>query len=378
MEPPPTWWWCSAVAAGRERGGEETTGKIQVAGNCRRWQRSAEEGGGDGSQGLRGKRQGYRAWYRNDQNPGYRFWSPVDQTVDGIVTPTFRSLSPLTTLPSLTLPVSKPVISTAVTPSHGDDPALAELVRHFHPTFPVTSSVILGMPISDRYQFESLLPGTTPSTVGMGTSSAMTVDPVTVSQGSHILLAAISPALVSTMVTPTPTREALIRMIADRSVPPPADNDHVRRSVVYKIMSQTAATVVTGMQTDVDSLSSTSSGAVSRDEVSRIFRDGRTDQTGRLLNQHRQNQPPVAGAPPARQAQNVATFKSFKSLNPPEFHGTSEPIAARVWLREVEKTFEIVGVENDKKTLFAAYMLKGEASYWWEAKRNLEGTDVIP
>ncbi|XP_074323496.1 uncharacterized protein LOC141660410 [Apium graveolens] len=96
-----------------------------------------------------------------------------------------------------------------------------------------------------------------------------------------------------------------------------------------------------------------------------------------LLNQHRQNQPPVAGAPPARQAQNVATFKSFKSLNPPEFHGTSYPIAARVWLREIKKTFEIVGVENDKKTLFAAYMLKEEANYWWEAKRNLEGTTVI-
>ncbi|KAL8110526.1 hypothetical protein AgCh_026304 [Apium graveolens] len=87
------------------------------------------------------------------------FGSPVDQIVDGTVTPTFRSLSSLTTLPSLTLSVFTPIISTAV-----------------------TSSVILGMPVSDRYQFESLLPGTTPSTIGMGTSSAMTVDPVTVSQ----------------------------------------------------------------------------------------------------------------------------------------------------------------------------------------------------
>ncbi|XP_074355418.1 uncharacterized protein LOC141695076 [Apium graveolens] len=50
---------------------------------------------------------------------------------------------------------------------------------------------------------------------------------------------------------------------------------------------------------------------------------------------------------------------------------------ARIWLREIEKTFKIVGVEEDKKTIFAAFMLKGEAIYWWEAKRGIEENPVI-
>ncbi|WOG92166.1 hypothetical protein DCAR_0311426 [Daucus carota subsp. sativus] len=71
------------------------------------------------------------------------------------------------------------------------------------------------------------------------------------------------------------------------------------------------------------------------------------------------------------------SFKSFKSLQPPEFKGTVDPVEAKIWLREIEKTFEIVGVEEEKKTIFAAFMLKGEANYWWEAKRVLEGSSII-
>ena len=74
---------------------------------------------------------------------------------------------------------------------------------------------------------------------------------------------------------------------------------------------------------------------------------------------------------------HAVSFKSFKSLQPPEFKGTTNPIEARTWLKEIEKAFEIVSVEEDKKTLFASYMLKGEANYWWEAKKGLEGANVI-
>ena len=34
-------------------------------------------------------------------------------------------------------------------------------------------------------------------------------------------------------------------------------------------------------------------------------------------------------------------------------------------------------VGEDQKTDFASYLLKGEASYWWESKKALEGEDVI-
>lgn len=74
---------------------------------------------------------------------------------------------------------------------------------------------------------------------------------------------------------------------------------------------------------------------------------------------------------------DLIMIESFMSLDPPEFKGTTDPIKARAWLREMEKTFEIVGVEENKKTIFAAYLLKGEANFWWEAKMTTEGTGTI-
>ncbi|KAL8125133.1 hypothetical protein AgCh_012709 [Apium graveolens] len=48
----------------------------------------------------------------------------------------------------------------------------------------------------------------------------------------------------------------------------------------------------------------------------------------------------------------------------------------RAWLKEMEKSFEIVPIEETQKTVFTSYMLKGEANYYWEPKGTLE-TDVI-
>ncbi|XP_074355329.1 uncharacterized protein LOC141694567 [Apium graveolens] len=65
--------------------------------------------------------------------------------------------------------------------------------------------------------------------------------------------------------------------------------------------------------------------------------------------------------PPQQPQQAMANaFKSFKSVKPPEFHGVADPLQARAWLKEVEKTFERVGTEEAHKTNFATYLLKGE------------------
>ena len=60
-------------------------------------------------------------------------------------------------------------------------------------------------------------------------------------------------------------------------------------------------------------------------------------------------------------------FKSLKFLQPPKFKGTIDPYEAKIWLREIEKNFEIIGAEEDKKVIFYDYML----TYWWEAKKIL-------
>ncbi|XP_074351529.1 uncharacterized protein LOC141690647 [Apium graveolens] len=54
-----------------------------------------------------------------------------------------------------------------------------------------------------------------------------------------------------------------------------------------------------------------------------------------------------------------------------------DPTKARAWLKEIEKAFTLVKVEADQKTYFAGYFLKGEANYWWESKKALEGDGVI-
>jgi len=61
----------------------------------------------------------------------------------------------------------------------------------------------------------------------------------------------------------------------------------------------------------------------------------------------------------------------------PRVKGTIDPVEAKMWPREIKKTSEIVGVEEDKTTIFDAYILNGEANYWWEAKQVLEESNVI-
>lgn len=85
-----------------------------------------------------------------------------------------------------------------------------------------------------------------------------------------------------------------------------------------------------------------------------------------LQQQHQQllqqQQPPN---PPA------ITFKTFQAVKPPEFQGTHDPVEAQIWLKEVEKAFDLVNVGDEQKVGFATYLLKGEANYWWESAKAL-------
>lgn len=59
-------------------------------------------------------------------------------------------------------------------------------------------------------------------------------------------------------------------------------------------------------------------------------------------------------------------FKAFKDVHPPEFKGTTDPTEAQIWIKEIEKAFRVAQTAENMKTTFAAYMLKGEANFWWE------------
>ncbi|KAL8115323.1 hypothetical protein AgCh_021973 [Apium graveolens] len=64
-------------------------------------------------------------------------------------------------------------------------------------------------------------------------------------------------------------------------------------------------------------------------------------------------------------------------IKPPEFKGSGDPVEANAWLKKMEKAFEFVEAGTEQKTKFASYFLNGEANYWWESTRALEGGEFI-
>ena len=61
---------------------------------------------------------------------------------------------------------------------------------------------------------------------------------------------------------------------------------------------------------------------------------------------------------------NLLFHSTLSNSCNPEFKGTVDLVEAKIWLKKIKKTYEIVGVEWDKKTIFNAYMLNGKANYW--------------
>ncbi|KAK1379107.1 hypothetical protein POM88_025851 [Heracleum sosnowskyi] len=90
-----------------------------------------------------------------------------------------------------------------------------------------------------------------------------------------------------------------------------------------------------------------------------------------LQQQHQQHQQPHQQVVP------VVTFKSFQAAKPPEFQGSADPVEAKAWLKEMEKAFTLIEVTGEKKTEYASYFLKNEASYWWETSKALEPEGLI-
>ncbi|KAL8093144.1 hypothetical protein AgCh_035145 [Apium graveolens] len=72
-------------------------------------------------------------------------------------------------------------------------------------------------------------------------------------------------------------------------------------------------------------------------------------------------------------ANQGVSFKSFQAVKPPEFKGEVDPVAARIWLKEMEKAFALTEVSEDLKTDYASYFLRNDSNYWWESMRALGG-----
>ncbi|XP_028554262.1 uncharacterized protein LOC114580543 [Dendrobium catenatum] len=64
-------------------------------------------------------------------------------------------------------------------------------------------------------------------------------------------------------------------------------------------------------------------------------------------------------------------LQMFLILKPPRFEGIVEPIAAKDWLRRLEKTFDGMQCPPDRKVLLAVFLLDGEAERWWMGQQQM-------
>ncbi|KAF5458523.1 hypothetical protein F2P56_022546 [Juglans regia] len=74
---------------------------------------------------------------------------------------------------------------------------------------------------------------------------------------------------------------------------------------------------------------------------------------------------------PQREQQNGCPYERFLAHRTPVFSGQEDPLRAGRWISDLEKTFEICGCTETQKVLYASYLLQGDATAWWETKREL-------
>ncbi|XP_073063981.1 uncharacterized protein [Primulina eburnea] len=64
--------------------------------------------------------------------------------------------------------------------------------------------------------------------------------------------------------------------------------------------------------------------------------------------------------------QQTDIFEQFRRLNPKEFGGTTDPFVAEGWIRSLELHFDYLGMRDGDRARCAIYMLRDDASLWWE------------
>ena len=86
--------------------------------------------------------------------------------------------------------------------------------------------------------------------------------------------------------------------------------------------------------------------------------------------------PETTAPPPQPRVDNFAKVcKEFKAIGGKPFLGSETFVEARDWLKEVEELLDIFEVEEGKKVKLAAWLMKGEASFWWEVTNGERPVD---
>ncbi|XP_047322565.1 uncharacterized protein LOC124926395 [Impatiens glandulifera] len=78
----------------------------------------------------------------------------------------------------------------------------------------------------------------------------------------------------------------------------------------------------------------------------------------------------------AQQHTPTNKFAEFKKLAPPYFDGSSDPLKADKWIKELEKFFDVLKCDDAEKVRFTIFQLQGNASDWWELEKQTYERDT--
>ncbi|KAJ9544597.1 hypothetical protein OSB04_024304 [Centaurea solstitialis] len=70
------------------------------------------------------------------------------------------------------------------------------------------------------------------------------------------------------------------------------------------------------------------------------------------------------------------TYKSFRSCNPEEFHGTEGVVGLLTWIEGMESVLHISKCTEGNKVEYAACLLQGRALTWWNTQIQTRGRDA--
>ncbi|KAI3746259.1 hypothetical protein L6452_08685 [Arctium lappa] len=79
----------------------------------------------------------------------------------------------------------------------------------------------------------------------------------------------------------------------------------------------------------------------------------------------------------AEKKEGVCSFKSFLCSRPPEFSGTTNPVACMNWIQNVEMAFELSECGDSQRAKFSSQLLRGEALTWWNLTRKALTPEVL-
>ncbi|XP_073273273.1 uncharacterized protein [Primulina huaijiensis] len=107
------------------------------------------------------------------------------------------------------------------------------------------------------------------------------------------------------------------------------------------------------------------------DEFSKLLKE-QAKVHGEQIQQLLRFQNPVQGRGRGlvrQEPSSVRAYDMFKRMNPPEFVGSVDPLAAMEWVKAIEAIFDYLHFEDNDRVSCAVFLLTKTARIWWEATK---------